>query len=107
MKKKIIFLFIRLGFFSQEDNLIAIVSNLKDENRRLRDELVRKNDLNNKSDLSSPTERISITREELLCIKNLTEENVKLKRILKSKEKELTQKALDVEAVSRKTKSLF
>ena len=42
-----------------------------------------------------------ITREELQCIKNLTEENIKLKRLLKIKEKECTQKSLDLEVVSR------
>jgi len=42
---------------------------------------------------------LGITREELQCIKNLTEENIKLKRILKSKDKELTQKTFNMEAV--------
>ena len=54
--------------------------------------------------LTSSIGRVSfpsgITREELQCIKNLTEENLKLKRILKSKDKESTQKSLDLEAVS-------
>jgi len=77
---------------------MAVVSKLEDENRRLRDQLTRTNDLH---DLPSPTETVSITREELLCIKNLTDENVKFKRILKLKEKELTQKTMDMEAVSR------
>ncbi len=45
--------------------------------------------------------KIGLTREELQCIKNLTEENMKLKRISKSKDKELTQKTFDMEAVSR------
>ena len=54
--------------------------------------------------LSVPPRRISssplgITREELQCIKNLTEENIKLKRLLKAREKELTQKSLDLETV--------
>ncbi len=44
---------------------------------------------------------IGLTREELQCIKNLTEENMKLKRISKAKDKELTQKTFDMEAVSR------
>jgi len=78
---------------------MAVVSKLQDENRRLRDELIRNKNLKNKSDLSSPTETVSITREELQCIKNLTEENIKLKRILKSKDKELTQKTFNMEAV--------
>ncbi len=78
---------------------MAVVSKLQDENRRLRDELTRNKNSKNKSDLSSPTETVSITREELQCIKNLTEENIKLKRILKSKDKELTQKSIDMEAV--------
>jgi hypothetical protein len=43
--------------------------------------------------------KIGITREELQCIKNLTDENIKLKRMLKTKDKELTQKTLDMEAV--------
>jgi hypothetical protein len=45
--------------------------------------------------------QIGLTREELQCIKNLTEENMKLKRISKAKDKELTQKTFDMEAVSR------
>ncbi len=45
--------------------------------------------------------KIGLTREELQCIKNLTEENMKLKRISKAKDKELTQKTFDMEAVSR------
>ena len=45
-----------------------------------------------------------ITREEVQCIKNLTDENLKLKRTIKSKEKELTQKNLDLEAVSDREK---
>ncbi|CAF3630936.1 unnamed protein product [Rotaria socialis] len=83
----------------EADNLVILVSKLQDENRRLRDELERNSDLHNKSDLTNSIETISITREELLCIKNLTEENIKLKRILKGKDKELTQKTLDIEAV--------
>ncbi len=79
---------------------MAVVSKLEDENRRLRDQLTRRDDFQTKSDLPSPTETVSITREELQCIKNLTEENTKFKRILKSKEKELTQKTMDMEAVS-------
>jgi len=81
---------------------MAVVSKLQDENRLLRDELTRNKNSKNKSDLSSPTETVSITREELQCIKKLTEENIKFKRILKSKEKELAQKTLDIEAVSLK-----
>ncbi|CAF2882008.1 unnamed protein product [Rotaria sp. Silwood2] len=83
----------------EAENLMALVSKLQDENRRLRDDLERNHDLHNKSDLVNPIETISITREELQCIKNLTEENIKLKRMLKSKDKELTQKTLDVEAI--------
>jgi Mg2+ and Co2+ transporter CorA len=84
---------------------MAVVSKLEDENRRLRDQLSRTSNSHKKSDLASPTaETVSITREELECIKNLTEENIKFKRILKSKDKELTQKTLDVEAVSLKKK---
>ncbi|CAF1619277.1 unnamed protein product [Rotaria magnacalcarata] len=83
----------------EADNLMILVSKLQDDNRRLRDELERNSDLHNKSDLTNSIETISITREELLCIKNLTEENIKLKRILKGKDKELTQKTLDIEAV--------
>jgi hypothetical protein len=44
--------------------------------------------------------QIGLTREELQCIKNLTDENLKLKRMLKAKEKDLTQKTLDMEVVS-------
>ena len=80
---------------------MAVVSKLEDENRRFRDQLTRDHDLNHKSDLSSPVETVSITREELQCIKNLTEENIRFKRVLKSKEKELTQRTFDMEAVSR------
>jgi len=79
---------------------MAVISKLQDENRRLRDELARNKDFHNKSDLSSPSDTVSITREELQCIKKLTEENIKFKRILKSKEKELAQKTFDIEAVS-------
>jgi len=45
---------------------------------------------------------IGITREEVQCIKNLTDENMKLKRNIKTKDKELTQKLFDMEAVNRK-----
>ncbi|CAF0796513.1 unnamed protein product [Rotaria sp. Silwood1] len=83
----------------EADNLMGLVSKLEDENRRLRDELQNKNDLHEKSNLHSPTEIISITREELQCIKNLTDENMKLKRLLKTKDKELSQKTLDTEAI--------
>ncbi|CAF1105546.1 unnamed protein product [Rotaria sordida] len=83
----------------EADNLMGLVSKLEDENRRLRDELQHKNDLNEKSNLPSPTEIISVTREELQCIKSLTEENIKLKRMLKIKDKELAQKTLNIEAV--------
>ena len=41
-----------------------------------------------------------ITREELQCIQNLTDENIQLKRVLKTKSKELAQKTLEMEAVS-------
>ncbi|CAF0812090.1 unnamed protein product [Rotaria sordida] len=83
----------------EAENLMALVSKLQDENRRLRDDLEHNNDLHNKSDLTNSIETISITREELQCIKNLTEENIKLKRSVKSKDKELTQKTLDIEAI--------
>ena len=80
---------------------MGVITKLQDENRRLRDDLMKNKDFNNQSDLPSPiTETISITREELQCIKKLTEENIKFKRVLKSKDKELTQKSLDMEAVS-------
>jgi hypothetical protein len=95
---------------------MALVSKLEDENRRLRDEVQHKTQLDDKSDLPSSTDTISrkiliilirkfsgisigITREEVQCIKNLTDENLKLKRNLKAKDKELTQKSLDMEAV--------
>jgi hypothetical protein len=98
---------------------MALVSKLEDENRRLRDEVQHKNDFDDKSDLPSSTETIStkifivffcekfcfsigITREEVQCIKNLTDENMKLKRNIKTKDKELTQKLFDMEAVNRK-----
>ncbi|CAF1151487.1 unnamed protein product [Rotaria sp. Silwood1] len=83
----------------EAETLMTLVSKLQDENRRLRDDLERNNDLHNKSDLANSIDTISITREELQCIKNLTEENIKLKRMLKSKDKELTQKTLDIEAI--------
>lgn len=83
----------------EAENLMTLVSRLEDENRRLRDDVQRNSELYHKSDLPSPTESISITREELQCIKNLTEENIKLKRLLKIKEKECTQKSLDLEVV--------
>lgn len=80
---------------------MAVVSKLEDENRRFRDQLTRENDHHHQSDQSSPTETVSITREELQCIKNLTEENIRFKGVLKTKEKELTRKTLDMEAVNR------
>jgi hypothetical protein len=96
---------------------MALVSKLEDENRRLRDEVQHKTQLNDKSDLPSSSDTISkqisiisfenflgisigITREEVQCIKDLTDENLKLKRNIKAKDKELTQKNLDMEAVS-------
>lgn len=95
---------------------MALVSKLEDENRRLRDDLERSSQYD-KSDLPSPTEIISklkirefllvflkfldVRHEELQCIKSLTEENLKLKRLLKSKEKECTQKTLDLETVRK------
>lgn len=94
---------------------MALVSKLEDENRRLRDQVQHKKDVDNKPEPPRTTEKISkenftahfeilifeigITREEVQCIKNLTEENLKLKRNIKLKDKELTQKTLDVEAV--------
>ena len=80
---------------------MAVVSKLEDENRRLRDQLTRENDDDHQSDPSSPPETVSITREELQCIKNLTEENIRFKGVLKAKEKDLTRKTLDMEAVNR------
>ena len=94
---------------------MTLVSKFEDENRRLRGNLQE-----NRTPQQTPTstETIStkisfvsydgktiapllgITREELQCIKNLTEENIKIKQLLKAKNKELTQKTLDVEAVS-------
>lgn len=50
---------------------------------------------------------LGITREELECIKNLTEENIRLKRVLKSKDKDLVQKTLNIEAVSYQIKFFF
>ncbi|CAF1214344.1 unnamed protein product [Adineta steineri] len=91
--------FVEEQWRKEADNLMALVSKLQDENRRLRDDLERNSDLHNKSDLPSPSECISITREELLCIKNLTEENIRLKRMIKSKDKDLIQKTLNIEAV--------
>ena len=94
---------------------MALVSKLEDENRRLRDDVQNKNQLQSRSELLNSPESISkpriipigywrfllgITREEVQCIKNLTDENLKLKRTIKSKEKELTQKNFDLEAVS-------
>lgn len=80
---------------------MGVITKLQDENRRLRDDLMKNKNFNNQSDLPSPTtETVSITREELQCIKKLTEENIKFKRVLKSKDKELTQKSFDMEAVS-------
>ncbi|CAF1348201.1 unnamed protein product, partial [Adineta steineri] len=83
----------------EADNLMALVSKLEDENRRLRDEIQHKNALDDKSNMPSPKETISLTREELQCIKNLTDENMKLKRTVKVKDKELTQKTFDMEAI--------
>jgi len=83
----------------ETENLMAVVSKLEDENRRLRDQHARNSDLHNKHHLPIQNETVSITREELQCIKTLTEENIKFKRLLKSKEKELTQKTFDMEAV--------
>ena len=79
-----------------------VVAKLEDENRRLREQLSRQNH----SDLPSPTETISITREELQCIKNLTDENIKYKRLIKSKDKEISQKNLDIEAVQSQLERL-
>ena len=93
-------------FISQAEGLMAVVSKLEDENRRIRDQLTRNNNSHEKSDLSSPTETVSITREELQCIKNLTEENIRFKRMLKAKEKEFTQKTFDMEAVSTRSIAL-
>lgn len=83
---------------------MAVVSKLEDENRRLRDQLTRTSDCDHQP---SPPETVSITREELQCIKNLTEENVRFKSILKAKEKELARKALDTEAVNRRRNSFL
>ncbi|CAF1494502.1 unnamed protein product [Adineta steineri] len=83
----------------EADNLMALVSKLEDENRRLRDEIQHKNALDDKSNMPSPKETISLTREELQCIKNLTDENMKLKRTVKVKDKELTQRTFDMEAI--------
>jgi cell division protein FtsB len=44
---------------SQADNLMALVSKLEDENRRLRDELQDKNEFNEKLDSPNPKETIS------------------------------------------------
>lgn len=81
---------------------MAVVSKLEDENRRLREQLSRNSDQNHRSDQSNSVETVSITREELLCIKNLTEENIRFKNILKAKEKDLARKALDMEAVRQR-----
>ncbi|CAF1594057.1 unnamed protein product, partial [Adineta ricciae] len=83
----------------EADNLMALVSKLEDENRRLRDELQHKSDLDEKVERSSSKDSISVTREELQCIKSLTDENMKLKKMMKTKDKELTQKTLDIEAI--------
>ncbi|CAF0869095.1 unnamed protein product [Adineta ricciae] len=83
----------------EADNLMALVSKLEDENRRLRDELQHKSDLDEKVERSSSKDSISVTREELQCIKSLTDENMKLKKMVKTKDKELTQKTLDIEAI--------
>lgn len=83
----------------EADNLMALVAKLEDENRRLRDEIQQKNAITETSQHQSAPETISITREEVQCIKTLTDENQKLKRTLKTKDKELTQKNLDVELI--------
>lgn len=80
---------------------MAVVSKLEDENRRLRDQSTRNSENHHQSDRSSPVETVTITREELQCIKNLTEENIRFKSILKAKEKDLTRKTLDMEAVNQ------
>ncbi|CAF1290617.1 unnamed protein product, partial [Didymodactylos carnosus] len=80
------------------DNLMALVSKLQDENRRLLDE-VEQDGSKKRNEVSSPSDVIGITRQELDCIKTLTEENVKLKRCLKTKDKDLTQKTFDIEAI--------
>ena len=45
---------------SQADNLMALVSKLEDENRRLRDELQHKSDLDEKVERSSSKDSISM-----------------------------------------------
>jgi hypothetical protein len=43
---------------------------------------------------------LGITRDELQAVKNLTEENIQLKRLLKTKTKEVKEKSTEIEAVS-------
>jgi hypothetical protein len=82
--------------------LISMVNKLKEDNKRLNDSL-------NESDLlntSKQNEQFVIKQEELDYIRQIKEENMKLKESLRFKEKEIEQKQMDHEALQSQVDSL-
>lgn len=80
--------------------LIDMVNKLKDENKRLNDSLTQ-----NSTFLKS-TEHLVIKQEELDYIRQIKEENIKLKEINRFKEKEIEQKMTESEALTSQIETL-
>jgi len=82
--------------------LISMVNKLKEDNKRLNDSLNESDFLNT----SKQNEQFVIKQEELDYIRQIKEENMKLKESLRFKEKEIEQKQTDNEALQSQVDSL-
>jgi hypothetical protein len=71
-----------------------MVNKLKEENKRLNDSLAQNNSMLKQND------QLVIKQEELDYIRQIKEENIKLKEANRSKDREIEQKLTETEAVS-------
>lgn len=81
--------------------LISMVNKLKDENKRLSDSLSQNNHISN-----SHNDQLIIKQEELDYIRQIKEENIKLKETIKYKDREIEQKNTDHDALQSQIESL-
>jgi len=85
---------------SESLKLIDMVNKLKDENKRLNESLAQNNSI------SVQNEQLIIKQEELDYIRQIKEENIKLKEAIRFRDKELEQKMAESDALHGQVDSL-
>jgi len=85
---------------SESLKLIDMVNKLKEENKRLNESLAQNNSI------SVQNEQLIIKQEELDYIRQIKEDNIKLKEAMRFKDKELEQKTAEADALHGQVDSL-